>query len=238
MSMLFSRAIDLRELGALGLVPYADLLNHSPYAQSFFYVNKIPLSPEREVVLYADRNYGKNDQVLISYGQKSNAELLLLYGFVVDRNLFDQVELRVSLDESDPYYDEKAAFLKGQGLKTAMAFPLLIDRYSNELMQFLRLCCVRKSDGPLASFSYNEPISATNEVAAFTALRDGCNAALDLYEQTEEEDAALMADGNLFASLTRNQRMAVKLRRNEKRILLRTISVCDAGIASIRGEKQ
>ena len=78
-------------------------------------------------MLYADRNYAKNDQVprlgvspvaaaaagatpcpqpgapspvplpflcrvqvLISYGQKSNAELLLLYGFVIDRNLFDQ----------------------------------------------------------------------------------------------------------------------------------------------------
>ena len=33
------------------------------------------------------------NQVLVSYGQKSNAELLLLYGFVVDRNLFDEVEL-------------------------------------------------------------------------------------------------------------------------------------------------
>lgn len=36
-------------------------------------------------------------QVLISYGQKSNAELLLLYGFVVDRNLFDEVREPSSL---------------------------------------------------------------------------------------------------------------------------------------------
>ena len=93
MSMLFSRAINLREVGQLALVPYADLLNHSPYAFSYFYYQSIPLSNEREVTLYADRSYAKNDQVLISYGQKSNAELLLLYGFVVDRNLFDEVEL-------------------------------------------------------------------------------------------------------------------------------------------------
>ena len=78
-------------MGQLALVPYADLLNHSPYASSYFFYNSIPLSNEREVTLYSDRSYARNDQVLISYGQKSNAELLLLYGFVIDRNLFDEV---------------------------------------------------------------------------------------------------------------------------------------------------
>ena len=63
MSMLLSRAIDLREVGKLALVPYADLLNHSPYSQTYFFYNTIPLSSQREVVLYADRNYAKNDQV-------------------------------------------------------------------------------------------------------------------------------------------------------------------------------
>ena len=56
-------------------------------------------------------------QVLISYGQKSNSELILLYGFVVDRNLFDEVEITVSLDASDPRYDEKVAFLRQGGLQ-------------------------------------------------------------------------------------------------------------------------
>ena len=60
---------------------------------SFFHFR----APRWQVVLYADRNYARNDQVLISYGQKSNAELLLLYGFVVDRNLFDQVHLATQL---------------------------------------------------------------------------------------------------------------------------------------------
>ena len=44
--------------------------------------------------------------------------------------------------QTDQRYDEKVEFLKYQGLQPAMAFPLLIDRYSSELMQFLRLCCV------------------------------------------------------------------------------------------------
>lgn len=65
MSMLFSRAIDLREVGTLALVPYADLINHSPYAQSYFFYNQIPLSNVREVCLYADRAYARNDQVRV-----------------------------------------------------------------------------------------------------------------------------------------------------------------------------
>jgi len=233
MSMLLSRAIDLRETQQLALVPYADLLNHSPYCSSYFFFNQISFSQQREVVLYADRAYAKNDQVLISYGQKSNAELLLLYGFVVDRNLFDEVEVTVSLDESDPRYDEKVAFLKLQNLGPSMAFPLLIDRYSSELLQYLRLCCLTPSDGPLDNFKYNERISVSNEAAAQRALKEGCQRTLALYPQTEAEDAALMESGRMFAALSRNQRMAVKLRRNEKRILLRTIRTCDTALDSL-----
>lgn len=60
----------------------------------------------RRTYLHTDTH---NPQVLITYGQKSNAELLLLYGFVVDRNRFDQVELRVALSDDDPMCERAAA---------------------------------------------------------------------------------------------------------------------------------
>jgi len=230
MVMLFSRGISLREADCLALVPYADLLNHSPYSQSYFMSNTLTFSDEWEVVLYADRAFGKNDQVLVSYGQKSNAELLLLYGFVVDRNLFDEVELAVGISPEDLRYEEKKDFLTQQGLGPRLGFPLLIDRYSSELLQYLRLCCVNPADGPLDDMAYNERIGSSNERAALAIILDGCNAALDGYPQTEEEDAALMENGRLFTALPRNARMAIKLRRNEKRILLRTIRVCEAAL--------
>jgi len=40
-----------------------------------------------------------------------------------------------------------------------------------------------------------------------------------------------MGNAAMFATLSRRQRMAVKLRRNEKRILLRTIRVCEQELA-------
>ena len=60
---------------------------------------------------------------------------------------------------------EKVAFLKAQGLQPSMSFPLLIDRYSSELMQFLRLACVTPSMGSLDDYKYSEMVSRANERA-------------------------------------------------------------------------
>jgi len=57
-------------------------------------------------------------QVFISYGKKSNGELLLSYGFVPKEgtNPSDSVELSLSLKESDESYKEKLELLKKYGL--------------------------------------------------------------------------------------------------------------------------
>ena len=39
------------------------------------------------------------EQIFVSYGQKSNAELLLLYGFSLDRNPFNAVEISIRLTQ-------------------------------------------------------------------------------------------------------------------------------------------
>ena len=59
-------------------------------------------------------------QVFISYGKKSNGELLLSYGFVPKEgtNPSDSVELSLSLPKSDKCYKEKLEVLKKHGLQT------------------------------------------------------------------------------------------------------------------------
>lgn len=68
--MLFSRAIRLRSLKegeALALVPYADLINHSPFSQAYIDAREggdwLFSSGEEEVILYADRGYRRMEQV-------------------------------------------------------------------------------------------------------------------------------------------------------------------------------
>lgn len=59
-------------------------------------------------------------KVFISYGKKSNGELLLSYGFVPREgtNPRDSAELALSLRKPDKCYKEKSEALKKHGLST------------------------------------------------------------------------------------------------------------------------
>ncbi|RYQ98665.1 hypothetical protein Ahy_B07g086432 [Arachis hypogaea] len=71
------------------------------------------------IVFTTDRPYQPGEQVFISYGKKSNGELLLSYGFVPREgaNPCDSVELSVSLKKSYQSYKEKLELLKKYGLQ-------------------------------------------------------------------------------------------------------------------------
>ena len=254
-AMLFSRAIRLQSLRqgeTLALVPYADLINHSPFSQAFVDAREsgdwLFKTGEEEVILYADRGYRRMEQVYISYGQKSNAELLLLYGFAVERNPFNSVDVTVSINQRtssfikelnddslgvDPLAEKKLEFLRSVGRENTVDFPCYADRYPVEMLEYLRLMQMTEEDTrgkPLESFDYSRTISSANEFSVLTSVIDAVRRQLSKYPQTEEEDAALIKDKQLFKLLSYNQRMAVRHRRNEKRLLKRTIAALERQI--------
>jgi len=251
-TMLFSRAIRLRSLAegeTLAMVPYADLINHSPFSQAYIDAQEggdwLFSSGEEEVILYADRGYRRMEQVYISYGQKSNAELLLLYGFAVERNPYNSVDVTVAIapltesfvkelnDDSipiDPLAEEKVAFLESAGRKSLVDFPCYADRYPVELLEFLRLMQMTPDDTrgrPLNDFDYARTISMANEAAVLTSVIEAVTRQLEKYPNHEEDDAALIKDKGMFRLLSYNQRMAIRHRRNEKRLLKRTIAALE-----------
>lgn len=231
------------------LVPYADLINHSPFSQAYIDAREggdwLFSSGEEEVILYADRRYRRMEQIYISYGQKSNAELLLLYGFAVERNPYNSVDVTVSIaprTESfvqelnnenvaiDPLADEKVAFLELVGRESIVDFPCYADRYPTEMLEFLRLMQMTPDDTrgkPLKDFDYSRTVSAANEAAVLNSVIDAVRRQLSKYPNTEEEDAALIKDKGMFRLLSYNQRMAIRHRRNEKRLLKRTIAALE-----------
>jgi len=251
-TMLFSRAIRLRSLKegeTLAMVPYADLINHSPFSQAYIDAREggdwLFKNGEEEIILFADRGYRRMEQIYISYGQKSNAELLLLYGFAVERNPYNSVDVTVAiapLTESfvkelnddtipvDPLAEEKAAFLESVGRESLVDFPCYADRYPVELLEFLRLMQMTPDDTrgrPLSEFDYARTISMANEAAVLTSVIEAVSRQLEKYVNTEEDDAALIKDKGLFRTLSYNQRMAIRHRRNEKRLLKRTIAALE-----------
>ncbi|CAI9740088.1 SET domain-containing protein 4-like [Octopus vulgaris] len=64
------------------LIPYLDLLNHSPDAKVITEFNKVTNCFE---ILTLD-SYRKYDQVFIKYGPHNNSELLVEYGFIIPDN--------------------------------------------------------------------------------------------------------------------------------------------------------
>lgn len=245
-TMLFSRAIRLRNLRVgerLAMVPYADLINHSAFSQTFIDAREsgdwLFKDGEEEIILYADRGYRQMEQVYISYGQKSNAELLLLYGFALERNPYNSVDVTVSIRaagmdiEEDPLAQEKREFLESVGRGQTVDFPCYADRYPVEMLEYLRLMMMTTEDTrgkPISDFDYSRTISSANEAAVLQSVVAAVQYQLGLFPQTEEEDAAIIKDKNMFRLLSYNQRMAVRHRRNEKRLLKRTLAALEKQI--------
>ena len=67
---------------------------------------------QKNIVLRAERALTKGEEITISYGSKSNEELLYLYGFALPNNPNDRVTLPVSLAPDDPLLDEKLTLLR------------------------------------------------------------------------------------------------------------------------------
>ena len=95
------------------------------------------------------------------------------------------------------------------------------------MLEYLRLIQMTPEDTrgkPLAEFDYSRTISSANEAAVLNCVVEAVTRQLSKYPQTEEDDANIIRDKSLFRLLSYNQRMAVRHRRNEKRLLKRTIA--------------
>jgi SET domain len=72
-TMLFSRAIRLTSLKsgeAIALIPYADLFNHNPYANSYIDARETGwITKKDEVAVYSDRSYKRMEQVRVMHNQ-------------------------------------------------------------------------------------------------------------------------------------------------------------------------
>ena len=82
----------------------------------------------------------------------------------------------------------------------------------------------------ISDFDYSRTISPANEAAVLKSVTEAVNYQLNLYSQTEEDDANIIKDKELFRLLNYNQRMAVRHRRNEKRLLKRTLAALEKQI--------
>lgn len=263
-SVLFSRAVrldfpdDLDAEDIVALVPYIDLINHNPNSESRIRgVSEgasIPgvSEPERSVVVRADRYINKYEQIYISYGRKSNAQLLMLYGFSMERNTQDFVTFSTGqLLEDSPFAEVKKRILEELEVPKEGVFPLYRDRFTGEMMMFLRLAVVQPDDLDMDEDADEQQVyralkqldikQATGEVSerrALICLRGIVQDLQDAYPTTIQEDEALIRDRQMFELLPRNQRNALRVRYGEKLIIRASLATIDRILNNLGRLKQ
>ncbi|KAI3769522.1 hypothetical protein L6452_00628 [Arctium lappa] len=231
--ILFSRMVRLPSLdGRVALVPWADMLNHSCDVETFLDYDK----STKGVVFTTDRPYQPGEQVFISYGRKSNGELLLSYGFVPRQgtNPRDSVELPLSLKRSDKCYEQKVEALKKHGLSASQCFPLQVTGWPLELMAYAYLAVsppnmIGKFEEMAAAASNK---STTNkdiripelEEQAFQYILDSCESSISKYTKFLQASGSMDLDITSPKQLNRKvflKQLAVDLCNSEQRILFR-----------------
>ncbi|KAK4351433.1 hypothetical protein RND71_030746 [Anisodus tanguticus] len=81
----------------VSMIPFADFANHSDLSDT-----TVLGSEEKQLSeVIADYSYAPGDQVLIRYGKFSNARLLLDFGFTLPCNMYDQVQVELTIPHED-----------------------------------------------------------------------------------------------------------------------------------------
>ncbi|KAG6507985.1 hypothetical protein ZIOFF_033340 [Zingiber officinale] len=125
-ALVSSRAWETSK--GVSLIPFADFLNHDCKCGAVLLsdVDKeiseviadrdYAIGEQNEIVgfkIYADKHKISLDfQVMIRYGKFSNATLLLDFGFTLQHNLYDQVQLHMDIPLHDPLYATKTELVE------------------------------------------------------------------------------------------------------------------------------
>ncbi|XP_023554432.1 ribulose-1,5 bisphosphate carboxylase/oxygenase large subunit N-methyltransferase, chloroplastic [Cucurbita pepo subsp. pepo] len=232
--ILFSRLVRLPSMdGKVALVPWADMLNHNCEVETFLDYDK----SSQGVVFTTDRAYQPGEQVFISYGKKSNGELLLSYGFVPKEgsNPSDSVELLLSLKKSDKCYKEKLEALKKHGLRASQCFPIQITGWPLELKAFAYLAVsppsMSKQFEEMAAAASNKSTATKDlnypdiEEEALQFILDSCETSISKYNKFLQASGSMDLDVTSPKQLNRRvflKQLAVDLCTSERRILFRS----------------
>lgn len=123
------------EQADLVLAPLADMLNHDVEASTLQYSED-----GGHVLIAATRDYAKGDQLFASYGKKSNYDLLAMYGFVVEDNANDAMQINFQLNPGNLVQSTYQASSASPLALCLSLRALCLSRSCLSLTRSLRLC--------------------------------------------------------------------------------------------------
>lgn len=231
-SMLLSRLIRLGSLGDTeALVPWADLLNHSPDVDSCLDWD----ASLQSVVLQAEAPAEPGQQLFVSYGAKPSGALLLSYGFVPEGvNRHEAVDLHLALRDDDALHTQKAQALAALGLPSEQRFPLKLGAFPAGSLLYAAILAVTDGDALQSAWAAQrtgdeQRLDATTRFAALTLVRDCCTQRLEAMAASVPQSEAPNADAS------RLERLVTDVRVRERRILERARFLLTQERTQLRG---
>ena len=216
------------------LPPIALLCNHSVWPHAVRY------SKLRGNALHVPiaRSVRSGSEVFVSYGSKSNAELLLFYGFCVENNPYDDVPLSLELPNGEvgEVTRTRAACLQKFNLQLSPHAVRANNGLAPGLVGTLRV--LTADAAALATCVIDPrltPVSSEGEAHAAATL---CGALAALIEQLDEGDAALQsAEGAVAAAQVSeaSRREAEVYRQGVRRTLEQAAGEARAWRAAVGG---
>jgi len=227
-SVVLGHAVYLPSASCFALLPVASLMGRTGNDNG----SNLDYDAERgAVVVRAGRPYREGQEVLLN-DPRPNGELLLATGMVPETNMADFIEFPASLIPADRYFSMKTQILETLGFGPQERFPVFADRMPNQLLSYLRLS--RVSDPALfakVSFEQDVVLSQLNEYEILQLLMGDCRERLQAYATSYEEDIK----ANQRPDLPVRERLAVKVRLGEKKIINETMDAVRRRLAPIRG---
>lgn len=188
------------------LFPGLDMANHSVHYQAS--IKYDPASDQYNVVSGA--KFAAGQEVLVSYGHKSNDDLMFFYGFAEGENPANTVKITdfrewiLSLayskcDSNQARRDRLQPLLRSRFTSTDELYEFRQSEVSENLMQLLRLAVTKNEDltSLLKELETNpdrltKPLSLENELSCWHAIDEKSQQLLnDLEEFNEEEQQRL-----------------------------------------------
>eukprot|EP00300_Choanocystis_sp_HF-7_P039290 c5756_g1_i1.p1 GENE.c5756_g1_i1~~c5756_g1_i1.p1 ORF type:complete len:422 (+),score=67.56 c5756_g1_i1:35-1267(+) len=219
LATLWSRSMDVVVGGAQVriLAPLADMLNTRPGTPVCHDV----VGDALQVIAGDDTAAG--EQLFIGYGPVPNSKLLRFYGFVLEGNPFDGVEVQLAIAETAPLYREKVKAYAAAGINLAVPFLLTsFEPLPPRLLTAVRIQRADESERALLPLAVQGGgISPSNERIMREALEEALRAMLACNPDALATDLELWRGREAMPAPLR---AALVVRLAQKRILLTAIS--------------
>mmetsp|Transcript_45158 Transcript_45158/g.72347 ORF Transcript_45158/g.72347 Transcript_45158/m.72347 type:complete len:400 (+) Transcript_45158:193-1392(+) len=192
----WSRALQIpvtslgRPVQCSALVPYLDSLNHRPGSLHTLATD----FGLKQLVLVAGSDIAQEEEVCINYGHKSNATLLLHYGFTLEGNLADYVDIDI---------------VPGETFRVYATHPLpsgLLDSVRNHVSNAKVSGSVPYESMSLETFDWTDANSYSNDDSWFSLLDIG-----SLKNKQVEQAALLFCTKFVKEQITERQQRVDKI---------------------------